>query len=138
YLPNVSIPGKGVHPIGYVATLHDSVYAFDADNTSTAPLWVTSILSLSPTGATTSLITIKKSANTTGWSEVGIVSTPVIDPVGGTLYVVAENYDTGVGAHRVHALDVTTGQEKLGGPGPITASYTLNGVITKFRDLYQL
>jgi hypothetical protein len=138
YLPNVSIPGKGVHHVVYVATLHDSVYAFDADNTSTAPLWMTSILSLSPTGATTTPITIKKSANTTGWSEVGIVSTPVIDPVGGTLYVVAETYESGVVRHRLHALDVTTGQEKLGGPVLITASYTLNGVITKFRDLYQL
>ena len=138
YLPNVSIPGRGIHNLVYVVTLHDSVYAFDADNTSTAPLWKTSILSLSPSGATPTPGSVKGVTNTTGWSEVGIVSTPVIDPVGGTIYVVAETYENGVVKHRLHALDVTTGAEKLGGPALISASYTFNGVTTRFKDLYQL
>ena len=138
YLPNVSIPGQGVHNVVYVATMHDSVYAFDAGSTATTPLWMTSILSLSPTGATTTPTTVKKDAGTTGWTEVGIVSTPAIDSVGGTLYLVAETYEGGIVRHRLHALDVTTGQEKLGGPVLITASYTLNGVTTHFKDLYQM
>lgn len=138
YLPNVNIPGQGVHNVAYVVTLHDSVYAFDADTTSTTPLWMTSILSLSPAGATTTPTTVKKNATTTGWTELGIVSTPVIDPVGGTLYLVGETYENGVIRHGLHALDVTTGNEKLGGPVLITASYTLNGATTRFTDLYQL
>ena len=89
YLPNVTIPGQGVHNVVYVVTLHDSVYAFDADNTATTPLWMTSILSYSPQGATTVPATVKQDAGTTGWSELGIVSTPVIDQATGTLYVVA-------------------------------------------------
>jgi hypothetical protein len=138
YLPNVNIPGQGIHNVVYVVTLHDSVYAFDADSMATTPLWMTSILSLSPAGATTTPTTVKQSAATTAWTELGIVSTPVIDPVGGTLYLVAETYESKVVRHRLHALDVTTGMEKLGGPVLITASYTLNGVTTRFTDTYQM
>jgi hypothetical protein len=138
YLPSVSIPGQGVHNVVYVATMHDSVYAFDADNGNAAPLWVTSIFSYSPAGATSVPATVKKDPGTTGWTELGIISTPVIDPVSDTLYLVAETYENLKVVHRLHALDVTTGQEKFGGPTTIAATYTLNGNTTTFADLYQM
>src|SRR5712671_257955 len=138
YLPGVSIPGLGVHNVVYVATMHDSVYAFDADNASTFPLWFTSILAYSPAGATTVPSSVKRNSGVTAWTEVGIVSTPVIDSSSGTLYLVAETYENSKVVHRLHALDVTTGLEKLGGPTTIVATYTLNGTTTKFADLYQL
>ncbi len=138
YLPGVSIPGLGVHNVVYVATMHDSVYAFDADNASTFPLWFTSILAYSPAGATTVPSSVKRNSGVTAWTEVGIVSTPVIDSSSGTLYLVAETYENSKVVHRLHALDVTTGLEKLGGPTTIVATYTLNGATTKFADLYQL
>jgi hypothetical protein len=138
YLRGVNIAGQGVHNVVFVATMHDSVYAFDADSANTSPLWMTSILNYSPAGATTVPASVKGGAGTTGWTEVGIVSTPVIDSTTGTLYLVAETYESGNVVHRLHALNVTTGLEAFGGPTTITASYTLNGATTTFKDLYQM
>jgi hypothetical protein len=138
YLGGVNISGQGVRNVVYVATLHDSVYAFDADSTNTAPLWMTSILTYSPAGATSVPSSVQKNAATTGWSEVGIVSTPVIDAATGTMYLVAETYENGSVVHRLHALDVSSGLETLGGPVTIAASYTLNGATTTFADTFQL
>src|SRR5262249_46614575 len=90
YVPNVSIPGQGFHNVVFVATEHDSVYAFDADGLSTNPLWHVSLLN--PAAGITSI----PSPDTDNGSfccdllpEVGITSTPVVDPATGTLYVVA-------------------------------------------------
>lgn len=138
YLPALSILGKGTYNVVFVATMHDSVYAFDADSPNSEPLWMTSLLSYSPAGATTVSSTVQKNGGTTGWSEIGVISTPVIDPNSGILYLVAETYEGGKVIHRLHALDVTTGQETLGGPTTITATYDLNGTISTFTDLYQI
>lgn len=138
YLPGINIPGQGARNVVYVATMHDSVYAFDADSPNSAPLWMTSILTYSPPGATPVPTTILNSASVTAWTEVGIVSTPVIDSASGTLYLVAETYENGDVVHRLHALDVATGQEKLGGPTTIAATYTLNGVTSTFTGFFEL
>ena len=85
--------GAGTHNVVYVATMHDSVYAFDADNetgNNANPLWHTSFLKK---GVTTVPIALQGCGATTKWTEVGIVSTPVIDPVSGTIYVVAKTYE---------------------------------------------
>jgi hypothetical protein len=138
YVPNVNIAGQGVHNVVFVATMHDSVYAFDADNSNNSPLWYTSIFSYSPAGATTVPATVKKDTGTTGWSELGIVSTPVINLANHTLYLVAETYENSQVVHRLHALDITSGLEKLGGPMTIAATCTSNGVTTTFQDFYQV
>jgi hypothetical protein len=135
YLPNVAIPGKGTHNVVYAATMHDSVYAFDADSNTDAnasPLWQVSLL---PAGATPVPMTVQGCSGVSAWTEVGIVATPVIDAATGTIYVVAKTYENGSTVFRLHALDVTTGSEKFGGPVQIAASYTLNGHTDTFNPL---
>ena len=135
YLGSVTVPGKGPHNVVYAATMHDSVYAFDADSVSGAnstPLWQVSLL---PAGATPEPMSLQKCQTTTAWQEVGIVSTPVIDPATGTLYVAAKTLENGTPIFRLHALDVATGQEKLGGPVQLTASVSFNGLTNTFSAL---
>ena len=138
YLPQVTIPGAGVHNVVYVATMNDSVYAFDADNatgSNASPLWMKSFL---VNGATPVPIKLQKCGGVTGWKEVGIVSTPVINAVTGTIYVVAKTYENSKFVHRLHALSVTTGQELQGSPVTITASYTVSGTTYEFADAMQV
>jgi hypothetical protein len=63
--------------------------------------------------------------------NIGIVSTPVIDPVTGTLYLVARTKfsSNSVTAYfqKLHALDITTGAERANSPVTITATYPGNG-----------
>ena len=44
YVADVNIPGQGIHNVVYVATEHDSVYAFDANGLDSAPLWHVSFI----------------------------------------------------------------------------------------------
>src|SRR5438270_232241 len=54
--------------------------------------------------------------------QIGITGTPVIDIDSGMLYVVAKSKESGQVVQRLHALDVATGTEQLGGPVTIAGS----------------
>jgi hypothetical protein len=109
------------HNVVFVATQHDSVYAIDAD--TGLQLWQASFIN--PAASVTTVPAQAEGCNNvTGFNELGIVSTPVIDPTTGTLYVTVKTQEIVSGHYtyfyRLHALDVTTGLEKLGGPVQIT------------------
>jgi len=129
YVSAVNIPNVGVVNVVYVATTHDSAYAFNADTPGTgAPLWQVSLLnSGSGTTVTTEPVSALGCASVNGYTEVGIVGTPVIDASTNTMYLVAKTMEVtnGVTSYvfRLHALDITTGAEKFGGPELITASF---------------
>jgi hypothetical protein len=122
FLAGVEIPGKGRHDVVFIATEHDSVYAFDAYGNPSAPLWQVSFLK---DGAST--IPSYSVQCPFIVPEVGITSTPVIDAKSGTLYVLARSEQTHVITpnyvhQQLHALAVTTGVEKFGGPVEIRAT----------------
>lgn len=121
YVPGVSIAGVS-HNVVYVATEHDSVYAFDADSGSSV-LWKTSLIPAG--GSTVSSSSDIKCGDLV--PEIGITGTPVIDLNSGTLYVVSTTKEKGGFVQRLHALDITNGTEKLGGPVVIQASVAGTG-----------
>ncbi|HEV3511575.1 MAG TPA: pyrrolo-quinoline quinone [Candidatus Sulfotelmatobacter sp.] len=124
FLFSVPIPGKGTHDVLFVATEHDSVYAFDANGPGDAPLWRVSLLEKA---RHEEVVNEDEVACPFIRPEVGITSTPVIDLKTGTLYVLARSmvrHKVGDDEYvqRLHALAITTGAEKFGGPKLITAS----------------
>ncbi len=120
YMENVAVAGGGTHNVVFVATEHDSVYAFDADGPGTTPLWHTSFIN-SATGVRPVLASNDVQCGDL-IPEIGITGTPVIDPNTGTLYVVSATHENSGIVDRLHALDITTGAEKFGGPIIIQAS----------------
>ena len=119
YVAGVRIPGKGRRNVVYVATENDSVYAFDADKPG-PPLWHDRLLD-GGTPVTSAQVNCGQIV-----PRMGITGTPVIDLATNTLYVVAmiRRKEAGKAVYQqmLHALDIRTGAEKLGGPVAISAS----------------
>jgi len=121
YAANVTV-NQAAHNVLFVETEHGTAYAVDADSGSV--LWQISTLQ---SGETPS--------DNHGCSqispEIGITDTPVIDRNAGShgiIYMVAMSKD-GAGKYhqRLHALDLTTGAEELGGPKEVQATYSGTG-----------
>jgi hypothetical protein len=130
FVPNVTISGVGTVNTIYAVTQNDSVYAFNADTPGTGqPLWHVNFLNAA-NGVTAVPISAQGCAMVSGYTQVGIMGTPVIDPTTNTIYLVAKTQEQvvtgGVTSYnyvfRLHALDITSGAEKFGGPTVITAS----------------
>lgn len=110
YVPNLPIAGA-THNVVFAATAGDSIFAIDADTGT--QLWTKNYGTPVPSSViNTQNILV----------QVGIISTPVIDPSTMTMYFVTKTYENQVQIFRLHAIDVTTGNEKFGGPVQISAS----------------
>ena len=100
----LSIAGKGTHNVVFVTTMHNSVYAFDADAMSpVSTLWQVNLGSSVPS-------VMLYGPNGDIANEVGILSTGVIDLQRGVLYVVADVLENGAPVFYLHALDLATGE----------------------------
>jgi uncharacterized protein (TIGR03437 family) len=122
YMPALTI-GGAAHNVVFVATMRNSVYAFDAD-TPAAPLWTVNLGPSIPS----STFDIPDVPYRDIQPEIGILGTPVIDASTGTLYVVAGTLasvgEKSVPQYSLHALDVTNGEERFGAPVAISGAVT--------------
>ena len=135
WVANLTIGGVK-HNVVFVATQHDSLFAFDADANPCVQLWDVSLIDTNhggtggevtvPSGVPGYLVGIGSGDIT---PEVGVTGTPVIDPSTSTLYVVSKSMNSGgtVFYQRLHAIDLATGNEKSGAPVTITATYPGTG-----------
>ncbi|HKQ87868.1 MAG TPA: immunoglobulin domain-containing protein, partial [Candidatus Acidoferrales bacterium] len=124
YVSNLTVNGA-VHNVLFVVTEQDMAYAFDAD--TFAQLWSKSVANgESFTGTVDSCGQVSP--------NIGVTSTPVIDLSAGphgTIFLVAMTQDSSSNYHqRLHALDLTTGNEQSGSPVAISATYTIPGTST--------
>lgn len=123
YVPALDVNGAK-HNVVIAVTMNDSVYAYDADDRTGMPLWerrfadpakgITPVpaAELSPT----TCIVYKDVSR-----QIGILSTPVIDPASKTVYLVARTKENGAYRARFIALDLTTGADRMGSPVLIDA-----------------
>jgi hypothetical protein len=135
WVANLTVSGA-THNVVFVATEHDSLFAFDADTNPCQTLWSVSLIDTNHGGTAGEMTVASGQSNYQVGSgigdmqpEVGVTGTPVIDPSTGTLYVVSKSYAPGVCqspapnfCQRLHAIDVTTGKEKPGSPITIAAT----------------
>ena len=131
---NLSISGDK-HNVVYVASVNNTLYAFDGDDGTT--YWQKNF--------TTAGMRPPKNTDMTGAcggsyqdfsGNIGIVSTPVIDSVSQTIYFVARSTDGTNFVQYLHAVNIISGSEMPGSPVKITATYNgsgdgnINNVIT--------
>jgi hypothetical protein len=130
YMQNVNIGGT-THNVVFVATENDTVYAFDADTnggTNASPLWKASMLTSAHGAASGATAIPQGDLSTTDITPIiGITGTPVIDPSTNTIYLVSASKESGSYFQRLHALDITSGAEKFGGPVLLSGTVSGNG-----------
>jgi putative Ig domain-containing protein len=134
WVANLTVNGSSRNVV-FVATQHDSVYAFDADAAPCQQLWTVSLIDAAhgasgtetsvPSGVSGYLVGEGPGADIA--PEVGVTGTPVIDPTTNILYVVSKSAAGTSVYQRLHAIDLASGSEKAGSPVTISATYPGSG-----------
>jgi uncharacterized protein (TIGR03437 family) len=120
YATGIQIPGKGLRNVVYTVTMHNSVYAIDADAPgSMVPLWQVNLGRSIPSSVFNFTDILP---------ETGILSTPVIDLGRQAIYVMSDTLEAGVPVFRLHALSLADGHEMLNGPVQIAAAVPGMGI----------
>ena len=123
-LGSQKIAGHGTHEVVYVATESNTVYAIDANSGH--------ILISANFGAPVPFTELPGGCNNNG-PNIGINSTPVIDPASHTLYVVTDTFESNQAVYRIHALDPSNLTDKVA-PVVVSASGLLaNGSTYNFN-----
>lgn len=121
YVPGITISNRGVHNVLYVATMSDTLYAFDAD-VAGAPLWTINFANaVGATPVPIANFAFAGNRNITG--NLGILSTPVIDRPTNTMYLIACTLEGNTMVYRLHAVDITSGATRPGSGVKISATY---------------
>ena len=136
WVPALAVNGS-IHNVIFVATQHDSLYAFDADASPCQQLWHVNLID-STHGGTANETSVCSNDVGQGFGdiqpEVGVTGTPVIDPSTSTLYLVSKSENGGCSTglasafhQRLHAIDLSSGSEKSNSPVTISASVAGTG-----------
>jgi hypothetical protein len=122
YVSGLDMGAAGSHDLVIVATEHDSVYAFDADNPSAGPLWERHYAD-----AANGITPMPDSfgGRTTLGGEVGITGTPYIDADSGAMYFVTTLSRNGVPEQWLRAINIRNGQDY--GPGSVQVQASVAG-----------
>ena len=125
WVSNITI-GGAKHNIVVAATMHDTVYAFDADASPCVTYWHTQFI---PSGET--FYTAADVFDNSIFPDIGILGTPVIDSTSNIVYLVTKTKNTtgpGIIAHqRLHALNLADGTEIANSPVELDSSITVPG-----------
>ncbi len=122
---NLSI-GGAKHNVVFIATVNNTVYAYDADNGKL--YWKSNYTQAGMNPPNISQMNSSWCNPYGGFNfHIGITGTPVIDSASKTIYFVAKSFQGSSFYQQLHAVDITTGSEKSGSPVFITGSVPGSG-----------
>src|SRR5260370_3456405 len=119
--------GGGDHNVVYIATVNNTLYAYDGDDGKL--YWQRSFTApgMRPP-RNTDIAGAPCGGSYQDFSgNIGIVGTPVIDAARETMYFVARSTTCTTFLQHLHAVNIVDGNEIAGSPTEITATYSGNG-----------